>query len=513
MSQGILEQVCQAENLPSLPAVAIDVLRLSRERDVSAGELAKVIQNDPVISARILKIVNSSLFGIPRKIGSIQQAVVVLGIRSVKVMALSFSLVDAMGDSASGTFDLTGFWRRSLTTAVTARLLGRAVAKNVAEEAFVAGLLSDIGMMAAWRCAPDKYSKVTAIQRRTGKLLQDAENQVFSATHAEMSRAMLNAWGLPDEIVISVACHHGNGMDGLEGVQLSMASVVHAAAEISSVFCEDVPTDQMGMIKENCIRLLGIDEQELESILESLSEHVSETASMLSLNVGKTLDYGQLQAEAAMQLAQLSLQAEMERTVVSRKEQEARTEVQRLNEERRTLIEVASTDGLTRVANRAAFDARMDEEISKAKAERGKLGLIMMDIDHFKSFNDKHGHQAGDEVLRQVASRLQSEVGSVGFVSRYGGEEFAIIYSGKGIRTVKGQAEAIRMAIESMNIKYEGKKLKVTGSLGAAVVDFEKHKATAEQLINFADQRLYEAKRNGRNRTEAAVFNEMHAVA
>jgi diguanylate cyclase (GGDEF)-like protein len=496
-----------------LPAVALDVLRISRERDVSAGELAKVIQNDPVISARILKIVNSSLFGIPRKIGSIQQAVVVLGIRSVKVMALSFSLVDAMGDATAKTFDLTAFWRRCLTTAVTARLLGRAVAKNVAEEAFVAGLLTDIGMMAAWRCAPVEYGKVTTILKKTGKQIQEAEQQVFNTTHAEMSKAMLSAWGLPDEIVNSVACHHGDGLDQLEGTLLTMAKIVNVAAEFSSVFCEDIPWEHIDEIKSNCIRNIGIDLVSLETILESLSEHVSETASMLALNVGKTLDYGQLREEAAQQLAQLSLQAEMERTVVSRKEQEARTEVQRLNEERRTLIEVASTDGLTSIANRAAFDARIDEEISKAKAERSSLGLIMLDIDHFKSFNDNHGHQAGDEVLRRVAKCLRREVRGVGFVSRYGGEEFAVILCGKDISTVKRLAEAIRFAIESTIVEYEGKTLRVTASLGASVVDYRQHSATPDQLINFADQRLYEAKKNGRNRTEAAIFGALKVVA
>src|SRR4029078_10488211 len=136
----MLEKVRQADNLPSLPAVAMQVLKMTQADDCSVAEIARVIQQDPALTGRLLKIVNSSLFGLSRKISSLPQATVVLGLRTVKVMVLSFSLVDTMQKRRPGGFDYAGYWRRSLTTAVASRLLAERVRRPLTDEAFVCGL-------------------------------------------------------------------------------------------------------------------------------------------------------------------------------------------------------------------------------------------------------------------------------------------------------------------------------------------------------------------------------------
>ena len=111
MTSPILEKIRSADNLPSLPAVAVQVLKMARADDVSLADVARVIQQDPAITFKVLKVVNSSLFGVPRKVSSVQQAVVVLGLRTVKVMVLSFSLVDTFKDRQTGDFDYATYWR------------------------------------------------------------------------------------------------------------------------------------------------------------------------------------------------------------------------------------------------------------------------------------------------------------------------------------------------------------------------------------------------------------------
>ena len=139
MPGSIIDKVKAADNLPSLPTVAMEVLRMTQAEDVSVADIATVVQQDPALTGKILKVVNSSLFGMPREISSVQQAMMVLGLRTVKVMVLSFSLVDTMNQGGNGAFDIDAFWRRSLTCSAAARLLSKHMAPRLAEEACVAG--------------------------------------------------------------------------------------------------------------------------------------------------------------------------------------------------------------------------------------------------------------------------------------------------------------------------------------------------------------------------------------
>ena len=507
MSTDIIERVRKAENLPSLPTVAVEILRLSRQDDAGADDLAAVIQNDPALTGKMLKMVNSSMFGIPREISSLKQAVAMLGSRTVKVMALSFSLADAVGGADGEGLDFEAYWRRSLSCAVAARLIGQSAAPRVAEEAFVAALLSDIGIVAAWKCIPELYLAVSAAQTESEMHPTEVEVSLLGVTHARIGKELLTAWGLPENLCNAVGAHHGEGLAALAGASHELAKVVRAAAMVADLFCNEIPFPELEHVKALCLDSTGIDEAALEEILESLDSHVREAASMLSVQVGETIDYNQVRAEAAARLAQLSMQAELERTESLKKEQQSRMEAQRLHEEKKAILEVASTDSLTRVANRAAFDKRLDEELKRAVERGAPLGLIMMDVDHFKDFNDTHGHQAGDEVLRTVGDCLKGVVRDVGFVARYGGEEFAVVLAGMTADAVRDLAESARTAVESTAATYDQNELRVTASFGVACFGSQLSSITTAQAIETADKLLYTAKHNGRNRVESRWLN------
>jgi len=502
MSEILLQKIRSADNLPSLPTVAVEVLRLSRTEDTSIKDLIKVIRKDPALTGKILKTVNSALFSIPRKIGSLKQAVGLLGLRSVKVMALSFSLVDILHDDKEEGFDFKTFWRRSLSSAAAARLIAQAVIPEQAEEAFVTGLLSDLAIVAAWRCVPELYEPVLGAWAADDRELMEIETEQIGVTHARLGRELLHTWSLPDKLCEAVGAHHGQGLDELPQESRKLAQVVYAAATIAGLFCQDIPSGKLDQVKEDCCSGTGIDEAKLEEILKTLDKRVRETASMFSVSVGETVDYSKIQAEASAQLAQLSMQAEMERRESSSRELEAKNEVSRLHDERKVILEAASTDSLTKIANRAAFDKRLEEELDRARAEKHPLSLIMMDLDHFKQFNDTYGHQTGDEVLRHVAMWLNDVLEHTGFAARYGGEEFVVIMAQKTAREIHALAEKIRCTIDSQSLKYQEQELHVTASLGAVCLTDHSLSVTSEELIEQADQKLYRAKHAGRNRVE-----------
>jgi diguanylate cyclase (GGDEF)-like protein len=164
--------------------------------------------------------------------------------------------------------------------------------------------------------------------------------------------------------------------------------------------------------------------------------------------------------------------------------------------------ELAIKDGLTGLYTHRAFQTRLQEEILRAARAKVPFCVVMADIDHFKSYNDTFGHQAGDAVLKAVAETVLAGVRDIDFAARYGGEEFALVITGAGREQAAAVAEKIRAALEARSFVFGGKPSRVTASFGVA--EFPAEAAAAGQLVRAADERLYRAKQGGRNRVVAA---------
>jgi diguanylate cyclase len=162
----------------------------------------------------------------------------------------------------------------------------------------------------------------------------------------------------------------------------------------------------------------------------------------------------------------------------------------------------ARTDALTELANRRAFDRDLQQQFALWRRHDTTFSLMMIDVDHFKNFNDTYGHQAGDEVLRGVARQLQSCMREMDLVARYGGEEFAVIFPGSNLIEAKQAAERARKAIHASVFDFEGTKLQVTVSEGIAQVSPGED---MELLVKRADDAMYAAKQGGRN---ASYYHE-----
>lgn len=160
--------------------------------------------------------------------------------------------------------------------------------------------------------------------------------------------------------------------------------------------------------------------------------------------------------------------------------------------------ELAIKDGLTGLYTHRAFQSRVEEEILRAARGRTPFSVVMADIDHFKSYNDNFGHQAGDAVLKAAAEVFAGGVRDIDFASRYGGEEFALVITGEGKAKAAAVAERLRKALEARSFVFGGRPSRVTASFGVA--EFPAEGVTASQLVRAADERLYKAKEGGRNR-------------
>ncbi len=161
------------------------------------------------------------------------------------------------------------------------------------------------------------------------------------------------------------------------------------------------------------------------------------------------------------------------------------------------LIELASTDQLTELRNRASFDLEIEKEFDRARRYERPMSLIMFDLDHFKVVNDTYGHQAGDQVLREIGKLVTKNARANDIAARYGGEEFAIILPETNLENAVVIAQRLRRAIMEHTFNAHAKGITVTASIGVTSVD--KESPSSDDMIHLADQALYAAKRGGRN--------------
>jgi diguanylate cyclase (GGDEF)-like protein len=172
--------------------------------------------------------------------------------------------------------------------------------------------------------------------------------------------------------------------------------------------------------------------------------------------------------------------------------------------ERRALEHMSITDPLTQVKNRRYFHDRLASELERSDRHGYPLALVMIDIDHFKNFNDDFGHMAGDTVLREVARHLTAQLRLMDTIARFGGEEFALILPDTTPADAMRVAERVRTTLSQSKFQFEGSnETQVTISLGIAC--HPQNATTTEGLIAHADAALYQAKRQGRNQSVSAV--------
>jgi diguanylate cyclase (GGDEF)-like protein len=170
--------------------------------------------------------------------------------------------------------------------------------------------------------------------------------------------------------------------------------------------------------------------------------------------------------------------------------------------------EMATTDGLTGLSNHRTFQERFAEMLARAERTGGKQALLLTDIDHFKKVNDTYGHPIGDVVLRGVAQVVRDCVRKVDLAARYGGEEFGIVLEGTDLAGARQLAERIRSEVQKQVFQSPKGPFGCTLSLGIAV--YPDDGRDGKTIIDHADQSLYSAKHNGRNR--AVAFHDLQSV-
>jgi len=299
--------VARAGQLYSLPAVAMKVLELTDDPRLDTRALKECIENDPALTGKLLRVVNSSLFGLSSEVSDLNQALALLGTKPLKLLVLGFSLPRGLFADVSG--DILGwYWRHTLTRAVAAREIAETVFDVPGDEAFIAGLLQDLGMLMLVQQLGETYVRFLEKVISTSKNLAALETELMGFNHTAASAKLLAKWRLPETLVEAIAAqssnHRANTLPSPEKND-NLPQILHLAELLAQVLA-DGQSQVLGKLLQTSQRYRGLREIPLETLVEKLEEKVRQLADVLSLQLPDGLDYRDVLVEAHGKLSEVS---------------------------------------------------------------------------------------------------------------------------------------------------------------------------------------------------------------
>lgn len=270
--------------MPALPNVVARLTRLIGDPRTTAADINKVLSSDPALVTRILKLVNSSYYGFSRRITTITNAVVILGFNQVRNLALSAFIYDTFAKLPGNdrSFDVNSFWRHCIGAAFMAAGLARATAPKMEEDAFICGLLHDLGKFIMAQNAPDHMAMVMETVNSEDILFYEAEQKRLNYTHAVLGGAVMERWNLPATLVDVVANHH-TPMKAPKASR-SLAVVTNAADILARALLMGNPGDtRIPRLTSEVWSATGLDWERLEGIIHKVAEDYSKSDAFFSM--------------------------------------------------------------------------------------------------------------------------------------------------------------------------------------------------------------------------------------
>jgi HD-like signal output (HDOD) protein len=281
MNLHVLEAIKKSAAVPSVPQVVTRFMEVIQDPDFEYDDVVKVLSADAGTVSEILRLANSALFGLSGRVTSLRQALTLLGPKRTRTLVLGRCLVDQMSKYPSGTVDAAYFWRRSLVSAVLAARLADVVARDSREEAFVSGLLADIGVAILSNALGEQYDPIATRYRPEGlPFTDDEERECVGVTHAEVSAMVLAGWGLPETICKAVNLQQSVTVKPVDEAT-RIARILNAADRIAALLCEIPDPEISATTCAEAMAFISVDLKTLLSILDDIEKDVDELASIL----------------------------------------------------------------------------------------------------------------------------------------------------------------------------------------------------------------------------------------
>jgi diguanylate cyclase (GGDEF)-like protein len=484
--------LAEADRLPTLPSVTLEVLQLTRNSDATLDNLAEVISRDPALAAKLLSFANSLRYGLGTEVTTLQRAAMVLGLKSVQMLSLGFSLATNLPKSGSTGFDYEGFWSRSLARAVAGRTLADSLTLPIADEAFLCGLLSGIGQLVSVECLPDLYSEV--IERHGTRLPSAAqEKEALGFDRRDVSFALFDSWGMPELICLGVA-HFEDPTALPAGAPPHAAPLVGllnvAAAAVDVLQGEDKGRSLQELHRSAFVHL-DFEPETIERFLVELGPPIQETAKLLDLGRTTAVQSSAIVEEAREQLVQLGMETAHELQTQTQQAQAAEYR-------QRLATDPDRVDPVTGLLVAETFHALLDGETAariRGTSEK-QLGLILFEVDGYHDQRHAHGEEFGDAALRHVGATVHRKLRESDVVAYLGEARYGILIPECSTFGLKVTTERIRRFIEDKPFAHGGSEHALTVSLGGATMNSPRSLSDGEKLLEVVAHLLAGARPN-----------------
>lgn len=267
LRQKVLRYITGGKELATLWGVAQRVREITSDQHASLKELVKVIGADPILTSKVLRLVNSAAYGFRGRIANIDQAIVILGFRQLRDLCITLTIVKGVGtESRCEDFDRISLWKHSLGTAVASKLIQERYTGSQSSDLFVAGLLCNIGRLILDQHFAKEFSQCLKLAKDKGMRLIEAERRILDVTHADIGYWAATAWCLDDSLAGSIRDHHGPSGN-------RNADIINLAYVLAQLKGIGSPGDPMlTMLLPGILESLKLDQEKLVIIMKDLDE-------------------------------------------------------------------------------------------------------------------------------------------------------------------------------------------------------------------------------------------------
>lgn len=494
--------VQRARDLYSVPAVAMQVLQLTNDPNVDSRVLKQCIENDPALTAKLLKVVNSSLFGLSREICDLEQAVTLLGLKPLKLLVLGFSLPKQLNDRVQADL-LAYFWQHSFVKALAARHFSQKLEQGLPDEAFVAALLQRIGMLTLVQELGGPYVRCWERTRTHGSQLVSLETATLGFDHLVLSARLLDHWKLPKPLVRAIGTPlELPVIEALSDQQQVLPRVLYLAdlAADVAVGGNELRLQQLLVAAEPW----GLQAEHLHSLVRDLETKVTELAQLFAIRLVDVPAYDDVLDQAYRRLSMLAQDAAQ--TMVSiAKDTEIEGALNRLEE----AVDQLASDQLSEQlpaglegenqgtadggeGDDPGFLGRVARSINECRSARCELSLILLELANLEDLILETGVETSKHASELIVQGISELIDREGPCFQVDDHRFAITLLDCDR---PGAVEAAKQAVQGLPgwIQDQGIMFTLMINAGVATVAVPPRNFPAEELVRSAERCLYSA--------------------
>ncbi len=384
-AEAAIKQIKPA-NLPAPPQAAMEIMRACSDSAHTNKELANIVNNDPLLTAELLRVVNSPLFGISREVGNIANAITILGHKALRNLVLCIAVRDALGKKGIPGFDTQVYWEDALRRSVAARTLAEQL-KADADACFTAGLLQDFGLLILFYLYPEKASAWTELRRQNPQQRLALEIKTFGTTHDAVVMSLAKAWQLPEELGAMLGLHHSYKKNDLTPSIDQGCRILYSADWLVCVFCSDERAEVLGKARAEVQEALGLTTEQIDECLAQMPSLVETAAGALGLRVEQQPDFEEILRSANVKLAEdnMSYQElawELKKALADRDRyaENATRELIAAQEIQRSLLPVKSPDSVPIYGINRAAQMLSGDYYDFFEVENGPVFFTLADV-------------------------------------------------------------------------------------------------------------------------------------